>query len=119
MGSSCLCPRLGPRPHRRIAWLSPPLQLLGLASSVLLLQALEAAGHPEAAIPAWAAVHSVHVALRYASLRALRFPWPNQVGAGCWLLCGGRQNPFACRLCAGWGPAGASCRVLARIRWCT
>ncbi len=56
-------------------------QLLGLASSVLLLQALEAAGHPEAAIPAWAAAHSVHVALRYVALRSLRFPWPNQVGS--------------------------------------
>lgn len=70
-----------PTPSPLPGCLLHPRQLLGLASSVLLLQALEAAGHPEAAIPAWAAAHSVHVALRYVALRSLRFPWPNQVGA--------------------------------------
>ena len=53
-------------------------QLAGLAASVALLQLLQAAGRPELAVPAWAAVHSAHVALRYAALAALRFPWPNQ-----------------------------------------
>ncbi|PRW60390.1 UPF0420 isoform X4 [Chlorella sorokiniana] len=53
-------------------------QLLGLASSVALLRTLEAAGQPELVVPAWAAAHGVHVALRYVALRALRFPYPNQ-----------------------------------------
>lgn len=56
-------------------------QLLGLASSVALLTLLEAVGQPEAVVPAWAAVHSVHVALRYVALASLRFPYPNQVRA--------------------------------------
>lgn len=53
-------------------------QLAGLAASVALLQLIESAGRPELAVPAWAAVHSVHVALRYVALASLRFPWPNQ-----------------------------------------
>lgn len=57
-------------------------QLLGLASSVALLRTLEAVGQPELVVPAWAAAHGVHVALRYVALRALRFPYPNQVGWG-------------------------------------
>ena len=54
------------------------MQLAGLAASVLLLQWLEAGGRPEAVIPTWAAAHSLHLALRYAALRTLRFPYPNQ-----------------------------------------
>lgn len=57
------------------------LQLLGLASSVALLHTLEAVGQPELVVPVWAAAHGVHVVLRYVALRALRFPYPNQVGA--------------------------------------
>ena len=54
------------------------MQLAGLAASVLLLQWLEAGGRPEVVIPTWAAAHSLHLALRYAALRTLRFPYPNQ-----------------------------------------
>lgn len=67
--------------HRCAAPCLPCLpQLLGLASSVALLRSLEAIGQPELVVPAWAAAHGVHVALRYVALRALRFPYPNQVG---------------------------------------
>jgi len=52
-------------------------QLIGLAASVALLTALEAAGTPEAVIPVWAGVHATHVALRYSAVTQLRFPWPN------------------------------------------
>lgn len=52
-------------------------QMAGLAASVALLSFLEATGTPEAVVPIWAAIHSLHVALRYASLKQLRFPFPN------------------------------------------
>ena len=57
------------------------LQLAGLASSVALLRLVESVGRPEAVVPAWLVVHSMHVGLRYLALSALRFPYPNQVGA--------------------------------------
>lgn len=70
----------------QLAVLHPPLQMLGLATSVAVLRALEAANQPEALIiPIWALVHAVHVVLRYRALSALRFPYPNQrmwVGGG-------------------------------------
>jgi hypothetical protein len=52
-------------------------QLIGLLAGVAVLTALETAGNPEAIVPVWAAVHSVHVALRNYSLKTLRFPYPN------------------------------------------
>ena len=66
-----------------------------------LLQALEAAGQPEAVIPAWAAVHAVHVSLRYVALRSLRFPYPNQArrsGRGRQLLMHRSRQRLPCRL---------------------
>lgn len=73
--------------------------MLGLASSVALLTLLEATEQPEAVIPAWAAVHGVHVALRYTALAALRFPYPNQARAlychvAVW--CSGKHGDSAC-----------------------
>lgn len=68
--------------------------MLGLAGSVAVLKALEASHQPEVLIiPIWAAVHAVHVVLRYRSLAALRFPYPNQ------------------RRCAGCAPAAPACSV--------
>lgn len=52
-------------------------QLLGLAASVAVLSAIEGTGSPEAIFPAWALIHGTHVALRYFSLKALEFPYPN------------------------------------------
>jgi hypothetical protein len=52
-------------------------QLVGLAASVAVLSLLDVLGMPEAVVPTWAAIHGVHVALRYNALRKLRFPWPN------------------------------------------
>ena len=52
-------------------------QLVGIAASVALLSTLEALDAREAVVPAWFAVQAAHVALRYQSLRMLRFPWPN------------------------------------------
>lgn len=83
-------------------------QLLGLASSVALLTALEAVGHEEAVVPAWAAVQGVHVALRYAALASLRFPYPNQASdaklarlqarkRACW-RCANAAAPCPCAL---------------------
>ena len=52
-------------------------QMAGLAASVGVLRSLENAGVPEAVVPVWAAIHMVHVALRYVALQKLRFPYPN------------------------------------------
>jgi hypothetical protein len=52
-------------------------QMTGLALSVALLSFLEATGTPEAVVPIWAGIHSIHVALRYQALKQLRFPFPN------------------------------------------
>lgn len=52
-------------------------QMTGLAASVALLSFLEATRTPEAVVPIWAAIHSIHVALRYAAMKQLRFPFPN------------------------------------------
>ena len=52
-------------------------QMVGLAASVALLSMLDAMGTPEAVVPAWAAVHAAHVALRYYALTVLRFPFAN------------------------------------------
>ena len=52
-------------------------QLIGIAASVATLSALEQLGTPEYVVPVWAAVHSLHVAFRYYSLKLLCFPWPN------------------------------------------
>jgi len=52
-------------------------QMVGLAASVALLSLLEAAGAPDAVVPAWTVVQLSHVALRYAALKQLRFPYPN------------------------------------------
>jgi hypothetical protein len=54
------------------------LQLLGLAASVVVLELLQRGGSPNAVVPVWAAIHGLHAWLRYTSLKALRFPWPNQ-----------------------------------------
>lgn len=53
-------------------------QLLGLIASVAVLKTLETMGTPEAVIPVWAGVHSIHVAMRYRGLLELRFPFLNQ-----------------------------------------
>jgi hypothetical protein len=37
----------------------------------------EATGTPEAVVPIWAVIHSIHVALRYQAMKQLRFPFPN------------------------------------------
>lgn len=52
-------------------------QLVGIAASVAFLSTLEALDAHEAVVPAWFVVQAVHVALRYYSLKMLRFPWPN------------------------------------------
>ncbi len=52
-------------------------QLVGIAVSVAFLSTLEALDAHEAVVPAWFAVQAAHVALRYYSLKMLRFPWPN------------------------------------------
>jgi hypothetical protein len=52
-------------------------QLLGLAASVGLLSALEAARAPAAVVPLWACIHAAHVSLRYVALSQLRFPYFN------------------------------------------
>ena len=52
-------------------------QMAGLAASVALLSAVEAAGTPEAVVPLWAGIHSLHVVLRYYALTKLRFTYPN------------------------------------------
>lgn len=62
-------------------------QLLGLSASVALLSVLEASGTPEAVIPCWAAIHAVHVWVRYTALTKLRFPYPNYQ-RGCVLVGG-------------------------------
>lgn len=52
-------------------------QMAGLAMSVALLTAVEAAGTPEAVVPLWAGIHALHVTLRYYALTKLRFTYPN------------------------------------------
>jgi hypothetical protein len=52
-------------------------QMTGLAASVAILSFLETTGTPEAVVPLWAGIHSLHVALRYAAMKQLRFPFPN------------------------------------------
>lgn len=52
-------------------------QLVGIAASVAFLSTLEALDAHEAVVPAWFVVQAAHVALRYYSLKMLRFPWPN------------------------------------------
>ena len=76
------------------------LQMAGLASSVALLQLVEGMGRPEAVVPAWLAVHSMHVGLRYLALSALRFPYPNQVSAPQASAAAGAPagGAFGCRL---------------------
>ena len=53
-------------------------QMVGIAASVAVLGALDAADMQQAVIPLWAGVHALHVALRYQALTTLRLPWPNQ-----------------------------------------
>lgn len=77
--------------HSRV--LPGAAQLLGLAASVVALQALEAAGSPDTVVPVWMAVHAVHCYLRYAALSSLLFPYPNQASWGCPLsLCWRRKQ---------------------------
>ncbi|KAL0040071.1 hypothetical protein WJX79_005107 [Trebouxia sp. C0005] len=53
-------------------------QLIGLALSVALLNAIDATGDPTNAVWAWVAIQSVHVALRYKSLSVIQLPTLNQ-----------------------------------------
>ena len=52
-------------------------QLLGLLTSVAFLSAIDGTNQWEIVVMAWAAVHSVHVGLRYVALSTLRFDTVN------------------------------------------
>ena len=53
-------------------------QLIGLALSIALLNAIDRTGDPTNAVWAWGAIQSVHVALRYKSLSVIQLPTLNQ-----------------------------------------
>jgi hypothetical protein len=91
-------------------------QLLGLGAAVAALTALEAAGAPDAVVPLWAGVHAAHVALRYASLRRLAFPYFNMkrgAAAAAAHVRGGRVPGVAA---CNWGEAVLAAPEAARPR---
>ena len=53
-------------------------QLIGLGLSIALLNGIDATGDPTNAVWAWAAIQTVHVALRFKSLSVIQLPTLNQ-----------------------------------------